>query len=1187
MPHFLRALFVFSACSGVLQAQVGGSLSGSAVDATGAAVPGATVNLYLAGSDQPILTTRTNDAGLFTFVAIGAVTYDLAIEVSGFARFVTRAVKVDPIQQTNLGALQLEVAGVQQMVEVTAEVQRVQTGGSELSTTITRNQIQNLPVLARQVSNLFQTQAGVSTGRGPTVINGLRTSAANVTLDGINIQDNFIRTNSLNFMPFRTTIEQIADMTVSVGNSGSTVGGGAAQVALSTRSGGNETHGAAYWYNRNNKLSANDWFNNRAGVERPFLNLNQIGGYLGGRIIKDKLFFFGNYEAYRERQQASTLRTVLTAEARSGLFRYRTTASALNQVNVLTTRQVRLDPTVAGFLDQLPQPNTTDAGDGLNTSGYRFNARDNSRRDQMVTRGDYYVNSSHILTGTFNFTRERNDRPTLGDFYTTIPPVYDNGRNYLASLAWRWTLSPTFTNEARGGFNLGPSTFDVDGDYPQFIVDGLNFSTPQNRFFREGRETNTYSVQDNATWLRGRHEIAFGFQTQLVRSSPFFDDGIVPAYTVGISPENRTGFTAAELPGIRAQDIGIANGLYSSLAGIISGATRDFNVTDRNSGFVAGAPNRRNFSYDTYAGYVQDKWKVNRGLTLTLGLRYEYWTRLDERDGLFLMPRIVNNNHIQTLLSNATLDFAGRAVGRPFYNADRNNIAPSFGFAWDPWGSGRTVIRGAYSLSYFNDDSITAIRNNLATNDGLLATSELVNLAGTLAARPSVPTPAFKVPRTQEDNFDLSPSAGMGLPDPNLRTPYVQQFSFGIQHEVKGGIVEARYVGNHGTKLLRAFDYNQVVIRENGFLEDFNRARSNGLLSLAATGRFNPDFNGNLPGSQPLTLFPLLFQGGLLANATVQTLIRQGEVGSLAQIYQTNGLNGSVDFFRNPFALGTNTITNGGDSTYHALQLDWRRRSRQGLELQANYTFSKVLSNTIGDNQVRFEPFLDLDSPSIERARAPFDLTHAIKANAAYELPLGKGKRWALSGAADRILGGWSLSGIMTYNSGTPFSIFSDRGTLNRGARSTGRNTATSLSTKPELDQKVGRLVMTGDGPFFVDPSAISNRRGTSSDGDPAFPGQLFYNPGPGQLGTLQRRMFSGPWNFDMDFSLLKRVQTGERQQLEFRADAFSAFNNQSFWVGDESLGTARFNINNTNFGRVNGTFTGRRVIQIGLYYRF
>jgi hypothetical protein len=158
---------------------------------------------------------------------------------------------------------------------------------------------------------------------------------------------------------------------------------------------------------------------------------------------------------------------------------------------------------------------------------------------------------------------------------------------------------------------------------------------------------------------------------------------------------------------------------------------------------------------------------------------------------------------------------------------------------------------------------------------------------------------------------------------------------------------------------------------------------------------------------------------------------------------------------------------------------------------------------------------------------------------------------------------------------------------LNRGARSTGRNTATSLSTKPDLDAKVGRVFMTGDGPFFIDPSAISNRRGTSSDGDAAFSGQLFYNPGPGQIGALQRRMFSGPWNFDMDMALMKRVEINERQYLEFRGEAFSVWNNQSFWVGDESGSTARFNINGTNFGRIIGAFTGRRVLQFGLYYRF
>ncbi len=1189
-----RIASIFSICLLAVApaaAQVSGSLSGAVVDQSGAPVPNAIVGLSIAGGQQALVSTKTSGAGLFSFIALRPDLYDVTVEMTGFAKVIQRQVKVDPIRTTGVGEIKLEVASSQQLVEVTADVQQVQLTNAELSTTVTREQIQNLPVLGRQVSNLFLTQAGVSSGRGPTVINGLRTSLANVTLDGVNIQDNFIRTNALDYMPFRPTIDQISEMTVAVGNAASTIGGGAAQIVLSTRSGSNEYHGAAYWYNRNNKFSANDWFNNRAGVAKPFLNLNQVGGALGGKIVRDKLFFYANYEVYRLKQQSSVLRTVLTPEAKRGTLNYLTTGGTRTTANLLNSRNVRVDPTIQSFIDQLPPPNTTETGDGFNTSGYRFNARGNNNRDQFVTRWDYYKSSNHNITGTFNYTKEVTERPTLGNFYSAVPPVSNENPGKLVALAWRWTLSPQLTNEVRGGFALAPGIFNVSNAYPEFLVTVPTtiFSTPQNRFLRQGRDTDTYTIQDNAQWIKGRHELSFGFQSQAIRTTPFNDGGILTDYTTGISAANTTGFTAADLPGVRAQDITFANNLYSTLGGIVTSATRSFNVTSRTSGFVAGAPERREFTYDTYAGYLQDRWKVNKRLSLTLGLRYEYWTRLNEKNGLFLLPRLTGGNAIATLLDpNATIDYAGGDTGRPFYNADRNNFAPNIGIAWDPTGGGRTSVRAGYSISYGNDDSITAIRNNIGTNNGLAQTNQILRQTATLAAKLPVPSPTFKVPLTLADNYALNAGAAAGLPDPGMRTPYVQQWSLGVQHQIKANIVELRYVGNHGTKLIRALDYNQVVIRENGFLDDFRRAQSNGFLSLAVGRGFNPAYNAAISGSQQLTVFPRLTLGGLLDNATVQQQIRQGEVGSLGELYQTNGLNDQVNFFRNPNILGANIITNGGDSTYHALQFDFRRQMSKGLNFQANYSFSKVLSNAIGDDQNRFEPYLDLGSPEVERARAPFDLTHVIKANGFYELPVGKGKRFEMTGVADKVLGGWLVGGIMNYTSGTPFSIFSNRGTLNRGGRSIGRNTAIALANKSQLDQQVGRLVMTGNGPFFVNTSALgADNRGVSSDGSAAFNGQLFYNPGAGALGTLQRRMFSGPWNFSLDTSVLKTFRFMERHSVEFRAEAFNLLNNPSFWVGSETDATTRFDINQTTFGRVTATFNSRRLLQFGLYYRF
>jgi hypothetical protein len=534
---------------------------------------------------------------------------------------------------------------------------------------------------------------------------------------------------------------------------------------------------------------------------------------------------------------------------------------------------------------------------------------------------------------------------------------------------------------------------------------------------------------------------------------------------------------------------------------------------------------------------------------------------------------------------NAKLDFIGKAAGRPFYNPPKANFAPNFGFAWDPTGKGKTAVRGGYSIAYINDDTITVIRNSVATSSGLTSTVTGTNLVGRLASPPPITTPAFKVPRTLADNYALDPTSATGMPDPSLRTPYVQQYNFGIQQEFKGTILEVRYVGNHLVQAFRGIDYNQVDVNAGGFLGDFKRAQQNGFLSLAATGRFDPRYNAAIPGSQQTPVFNSMPSQGLLTNATIQTYIRQGEPGTLAQTYQTNGLNGNINFFPNPNILGANVITNYTNSTYNSFQADLRHRTSNGhYQWQVNYTWAKTLSDSLGDGQFRLEPFLDNNNPGIERAVAPWDLRHVFKGNYSIDLPFGKGRKFAIRNRVlEAVAGGWITSGIFYVESGTPYSVLSSRGTLNRGARST-LNTAIALG---DVSNVTG-FFMTGNGPYFINPANINtDGRGVASDGSAPFNGQVFYNPGAGTLGSLQRRRFNGPWNQNWDVSLRKTFRLTESQTIQFSAEAFNMMNRPSFWVGNETSSTTRFNINQSTFGRITGTFNSPRVMQFSLYYRF
>jgi hypothetical protein len=1170
-------------CLGVLPvyAQFSGRVTGAVVDASGAAVPGAQVDLLLAGGKRPLLTVKTSSDGQFHFIGVRPADYDVTVDAKSFVKATIRNVTVDAAKETEVPAIKLQLATVTQSVEVVAETAGVETSSAEISGTISMEDIRSLPILDRDPLGVLQTQPGVVyNGNSSTVINGLRTSYSTITLDGINIQDNYIRDNALDYTPNKLLLGQVRQMTLVSSNANAASFGGATEAAFSTPSGTNDLHGEAFWYNRNNYFSANDWFNNQSGVPRSFLNQNQLGGSVGGPIRRDKLFFYFNYEAVRARQQAPVTDTILTNTARSGVFTYKDTAGATHAVNLLTLRNIAIDPAIATLLGQVPAGQSINSdlvGDGLNTGGYRFNQRDNETRDNITGKIDYNVSTKHAVSGSYLWNRDNTDRPDLENDYSVIPKAYNPTHANFVALSWRFTPTARLTNEVRAGFNLTSGYFLTSQQFGSYYLTGLAFSDPVNEFQPQGRNTNTFSLSDDAAYQRGRHYIQFGFHGQNVRVRSYDASGVIPSYGLAMG-SGQPALTRKELSGISSTDLANANALLASLGGYVDSYSQTVNVTSLTSGFVSGAPFVRHFLLSDYDLYVQDKFKAGRRLSLTVGLKYELPGVLNERNSLELAP-VLTGTAYQTLMSDATLNFAGNSVGRPYYKRSLKDFAPNFGFAWDVFGDGKTALRGGYSIQYVNDQEIVAPENMLEGNGGLQGFAADTGLGGRVSTGlPAIQLPAYQVPLKLSDNYANDPFTVLTMVDPNLNRPHVQQYSIGIQHDFKGTLVEARYVGNHVVGAYRAFDFNQVQIVQNGFLADFQRAQNNGLLALKANGIFNPNYNGNIPGSQPLTVFPQMSRN-ILNNANVLNYLETGEAGELGYFLQTNGLNGKINFFQNPNAVATDMLTNYSSSSYNSLQVVARHRTKNGLSLEANYTFSKVLSDGDGDLQTRFQAFLDLNNPGLERSRANFDLNHMIKAFGAYDLPFGKGHRIGYR-PLNRIIGGWRVSTNMVWQSGAPFSILSGYGTLNRESRSY-YNTATTALTMSQLNQVV-KFQMTGNGPMIVSGSAINTADGTGVNafGDATFAGQVFSNPPAGSLGVLQRRLFSGPWTFNIDASLLKTVNITEHQNVEFRADAFNALNHATFYSGDQ-------NINTTTFGVISSTFYPARIMQFGLYYRF
>jgi len=313
--------------------------------------------------------------------------------------------------------------------------------------------------------------------------------------------------------------------------------------------------------------------------------------------------------------------------------------------------------------------------------------------------------------------------------------------------------------------------------------------------------------------------------------------------------------------------------------------------------------------------------------------------------------------------------------------------------------------------------------------------------------------------------------------------------------------------------------------------------------------------------------------------------LRSGEAGTYAQTLQSQFPypNLGFSFFPNPYLLYAQELSNLSTANYHAMQLEVSKRSRNGFQFQANYSFSKALTDS---NALRgLDAQVDNAAPRLEKARADYDLTHAFKFNHYIPVPLGRGHRLnSRYNLVNHIIDGWGLGGFGVIQTGSPVSVLSARGTLNRGARSA-NNSVDTNATLDQLHAATG-LFMTGNGPYWIDPSHIGpDTRAVAADGSPAFAGQLFFNPQPGTQGSLQKRSLDGPgfWNYNL--SIIKKVTLTERLNVELHGDMFNLFNHANFYLSDQ-------NINNTAFGKItsqnySNDGVGPRVMQFGLYMRF
>jgi hypothetical protein len=1176
-------------------------------DPSGAIVGDANVRLINEGTGIAF-TTKSSGAGTYVFEAVQPGSYTLQVEAAGFRRFLSNGNRVSIGQPATINA-KLEVGALAEAVEVSGTAEVVQTSSSgNYGNLVTQQQVMDLPIVGSRGRNpldLVTTQPGVVSGAntgGGIHVNGARDRSWNYTLDGIDVNDS--SQGGSNTTSFRVNPDMLSEFRLMTGNStaenGRNSGG---QVAMITRTGGNEIHGNGFWFYRTPRLNANEWENNLLNVGKPQLQQNIFGGGVGGPIIKNKTFFFFEIQGLRARTSTLTPRTVYTAQARQGIFRYvkggrnqpagvsgasvDANGNVLPGVNVGTydigasdPQRLGLDPQIQTMLKDMPLPNNFAVGDGLNTAGFNFTPLASERQHDQTVKIDHTINSKNTVYGRVVWGSDNSMCDIVNSGQPMFPgqPCLVNTLRGPRNFAFNWRTTPSthMTNEFVIGENRYDPIFGQPADLNKLTILSAPVDTTWQYEFGNQRVVSTWQAVDNFAYFKGAHAWKFGFNLRRVREED--QRGSVAGINAGEDINFSTSINTVD-----PTTFGIPADLNTTFDRPNLQSNINFllgRVGQFQRGFVAQGNQwvKSPFLFDTrypeYEFYGQDTWKIRRNLTLDYGLRWEIRLSPNTPSGNISVPS-------QPIVAGAPASNAVSWGQGPLFKNQMGNFGPSIGFAWDPFSDGKTSIRSNYRIAY---DRI---------NMFVIASTILPNLPG--AAYPAINTAFGQAGGRLRNLPDLLPpsqapgslskpdafsSASNTVIDPNLKTPRTHEWSFNIQREVaKNTLVDIAYIGRRAYHLLGAYNVNQAQIYSNGFLDAFNTIKAGGesqLINtvLSADSRLNP-------GETPSAMIRRLYSSQLTLNS----------VGAIAaslgtRLQTANGVAQSVTaisagkpFFFIPYPQysgGLNVLDSNDFSTYNALVVQVQRRLTNGLQFTASWTWGKSLDTRsfdptltvvgTGNSSTAGSTPFDINNRRLNYAPSDFDRRHSLQWNWVWELPFGQGKHFLshANGVVNRVIGGWEFSGFGRVTSGRPFTVFAGTNTVSNVNQSTANCTGCTR----------------GEGTPFNDVGANSGNTGFIWFFNAAQRAQ-FSTPGPGQFGTTGRNFFVGPHFYDLDASLLKRVPLTERFKLEFRGDATNLTNSVSF-------GAPTTDITSGTFGRIRSTTTSSsRKMQLGakLYF--
>ncbi len=1131
------------------------TLYGTVTDSAGAAIADAYVTATDVATSFTTKTT-TDDTGNYTFPRLSPAVYSIAVEKVGFTSKVLTGISLQVDQKARID-VELKVGSVASVVEVTGAAPLVDSKSASLGTVIAQREVVDLPLNIRRFGNLAVLVPGTTTDNGGFAANafgspfsentysanGVRTASNNTMIDGVDSRN--MTTGGFAVQPSPDAVQEFKIQTnIYDAAFGKTAG---STINLITKSGTNEYHGSLYEFWRNDAIDAKNYF---TSTRKPELRRNQFGGAIGGPIIKDKLFFFGNYEGLRLIQGAvansnvptpaqlgGDLSSVLTGVANAnpcgaggpaslnydpGQLFYPGTetvttcssgANAGKQVLVGTPipgniiPAASIDPVMAKVIPYFPAPNRSGSPNFVNLEP-------NIRNDHQVdARIDYNLGPKDQVFGRYILGQSTSQGP--GNGYTSLPG-FDNNlkfRGQNLALSWTHAFGSNLLNEAIFGFQRDTSISTcVKCPYPpgftaSFGINGL--AAPQhdqeaipffgmNNFAGVGdglyipldSPDMVEKYQDTVTWIHGRHTVVVGADIQpwqiLHTEAPFAPHGVI--------------YYSGQYAGLNGE-LGSASAGVSDLADFLLGYP-DY----------AGRTLRFRPTYEVGGSFIntfgQDNINLTRNLSVNLGVRWEYRRPPIDKFGnlVSFVPtgapfsgtgngilvtaatNALNDSFctdpayayltsssgkclVATSAQRAQLGFTGRTAQTLIFDR-KTDFAPRVGISWRPLNSNRLIVHTGYGIFYdlpnmnnqhfVNNNPIFSPSEQISTNAGEPPPANTENIFG----------PAG-IPPLNQQYISL-------YVQPHYRTPYIQEWSFGLQTQLAADwALETDYVGTKGSHL------------DNLHL-DGNQAAPG--ITPQQSRRPYPDF------------------GTMLFSSS------------------------------------------NGTSNYNALQTKLTKRFTHGLTFITAYTYAKSIDNGEGD-----EGFAagggnvpqDDNNQAVERGRSYNDARHRVVVSTIWELPFGKGKNFLNQGGVlNAIVGGWEVSDITSYQSGFPFTV-------------TSQDFSGTSSGDPRPDR-------TCSG---IGKKTVSSWFNTSCFTTSAL--QAAFVAGHPRFGNSGRNILDGPGLFNSDIAMLKRFQAGERVKFEFRTEFFNAFNHPHFGLPGTRLGSP-------SFGIIQSAAEGRD-IQLGL----